>query len=124
MRSGPYCITDSRTYSSCGTTLSWPTPFADANYSVTCTGIGATDSRANITIAARLAHGVVVNVVTYGPVAVSFSEVDCGAGRKGLQKRKLEEVCRRQNLQRNQSSPAACWSTISGPVLRFRWDRG
>ena len=84
MRSGPYCITDSRTYSSCGTTLSWPTPFADANYSVTCTGIGATDSRANITIAARLAHGVVVNVVTYGPVAVSFSEVDCAAVHDAL----------------------------------------
>jgi len=44
---------------------------------VTCTGVGPSDPRANVTIASRSAGAVMVNVVTYGSVAVWFSEIDC-----------------------------------------------
>lgn len=76
-RFGPSCITGHHSYSSCLSELMWDTPFPDSSYSVTCTGIGPSNPRAGLTVAQRSAASVVVNIVTYGSVAVSFSEVDC-----------------------------------------------
>jgi hypothetical protein len=76
-RSGPSCTTGNNSYDSCGNVLTWPNPFKDANYSVTCSGIGPSNPRANLTVAARSASSVIVNVVTYGSVGVRFSEIDC-----------------------------------------------
>jgi hypothetical protein len=79
IRSGVSCRTARHSYSSCTTALTWPTAFPDVNYSVTCTGIGPSDPRAGLSIANRSAASVTVNIVTYGSVAVSFSEIDCMA---------------------------------------------
>jgi hypothetical protein len=78
-RSGPSCVTGNNSYDYCTNRLAWPNAFSNTNYAVTCTGIGPSNPRANITIAMRWPNAVAVNVVTYGSVAVSFSEIDCTA---------------------------------------------
>jgi hypothetical protein len=57
--------------------LTRPVPFADANYSVTRTGSGPSDLRANVTVGGRSPNNVIVSVVTHGSVAVSFAELNC-----------------------------------------------
>lgn len=96
-RSGPSCTTGGHSYSSCTSTLIWPVPFLDANYSVTCTGIGPSNPRAGITVAERSAANVVVNVVTYGSVAVSFSEIDC-TGVSGMDATSSSEMVAPSNV--------------------------
>jgi hypothetical protein len=100
-RSTPSCTTGKNPFSSCTSTLIWPVPFLDANYSVTCTGIGPSDLRAGLTVAGRSATNVVVNVVTYGSVGVSFSEIDC-TGVSGMGTAPLSQgVAARPNLPLN-----------------------
>jgi hypothetical protein len=43
-------IAEENSYCSCANILSWSTPFADHNHIVTCSGIGPTGPRTNITI--------------------------------------------------------------------------
>jgi hypothetical protein len=83
-RLGPSCVTGNNSYDSCANVLTWPKPFADAHYSVTCSGIGPSNPRANVTVRARSANSVTVNVVTYGSVGVSFSEIDCNGVHDGV----------------------------------------
>lgn len=73
----PSCATGHHSYDACANVLRWPRAFPDSNYSVTCSGIGPSNPRANITIAGRSSESVTVNVVTYGSIGVSFSELDC-----------------------------------------------
>ena len=76
-RLGPSCKTGNNSFWSCTNILMWPNPFPDANYVVTCSGIGPSNPRANVTVASRSPSSVIVNVVTYGAMGVSFSEIDC-----------------------------------------------
>lgn len=73
------CTTGANSYDACDNTVTWPTPFADANYIVSCWGIGPSDPRATINggKSGRLPSSVVVTIVTEGSVAVTYNEIDC-----------------------------------------------
>lgn len=73
------CTTGPNSYDTCEATVNWPTAFADANYTVTCLGIGPNDPRAALVGAAngRTPTSVQVTIATEGSVAVTYSEIDC-----------------------------------------------
>lgn len=82
-RTASVCTTGSSSYDSCTTSLTWTTAYAaGVTPKVACSGIGPSDPRANVTVSSASNSGVVVNVVTYGSVAVTFSELDCIAANQ------------------------------------------
>ncbi len=71
------CTTGSSTYDNCTDTLTWPVAFADASISVACSGVGASNPRANLIVSAYSGTTVTTETVTEGSAAVSFGEIDC-----------------------------------------------
>ena len=61
-------------------TVTWPTPFANANYNAVCTGTAPSDGRAGpIFILSKTAANMVIEPVTEGSIAIFYGEVDCHA---------------------------------------------
>lgn len=74
----PSCTTpNGSSYSTCLTVLTWPTPFADANYAVSCSGVGPSDGRAAMNVKSFDQNTVTVSVVTMGSMAIHFNSVSC-----------------------------------------------
>ena len=77
-RFGATCTTAATAGSSCTTTYTWATAFADANYTPTCTAIGAGNNPAGISIDSWTASQVVVRVFTIVNAASTYNTgVNC-----------------------------------------------
>ena len=80
---GTPCTTGSSSFDTCDNSISWPVAFADANYSVTCTGVTAVDGsnpttgRVNLQIASQSTISVTVRTVTLGASAVHWTQFNC-----------------------------------------------
>jgi hypothetical protein len=77
------CTTGSSSFDTCPNTIIWPTPFVDANYSATCSGVNPVDGsnpttgRVNLQISSKSSVAVNVFTVTLGASAVRWTEIDC-----------------------------------------------
>jgi hypothetical protein len=71
------CTTAATADTSCASTLTWTSAFADANYTVVCQGEGNTGNVAVLAISSHVAASVTVNVITLTNSAVSFNTVTC-----------------------------------------------
>lgn len=72
------CTTGSVAGNTCTTTVTWTTPFADANYTAECTGnaIG-TGTPAMAGIASKSAASVQAVTITVTPTASGFANIEC-----------------------------------------------
>jgi len=75
-RFGATCSTAATTGTTCTTTFSWTTAFADANYTPVCTPVGPTQVGI-FSLASFNAAGVTIEVVAGTNASASFSGVDC-----------------------------------------------
>lgn len=72
------CTTAASSYSTCNSTVSWPTPFSSTTYGVYCSGVGPTNGRAAIQgLTSQSTGNVVVSVVTEGSAAITYSKIWC-----------------------------------------------
>jgi len=81
---GTPCTTTNSSYDQCSNTISWPSSFASASYTVTCSGVGPSDpgnapnnGRAYLQVNSKAAGSVTVITVTTGASAIHWSEIDC-----------------------------------------------
>jgi hypothetical protein len=75
-RFGSSCATLAVAGNTCTSTLTWVTAFADANYTVTCTGQGPAGVPL-LTLNTHVAASATINVTASTAVIASFTEVDC-----------------------------------------------
>jgi hypothetical protein len=72
------CTTAASSYSTCNSTVSWPTAFTSNSYGVYCMGVTPSNGRAAIQgLTSQNLGNVVVSVVTEGSVAVTFGKISC-----------------------------------------------
>lgn len=75
------CATGAVVGNTCDTTITWTTAFADANYTVTCTGDGLTSGIPSLLGAdiagARAAASVTVRTINNSAAAAQFTTIDC-----------------------------------------------
>jgi hypothetical protein len=80
---GTPCTTGGSTFDTCDNSIAWPVVFADANYSVTCSGVTAVDGgnpttgRANLQIASQNTVSVAVRTVTVGSSPIHWTQINC-----------------------------------------------
>lgn len=80
VRITPGCATAAAAGATCTTTITWPTAFANANYTVTCTGGGITSGiPVNGGFSGRGTTSVNFITVAATAAAAQYSEVDCEA---------------------------------------------
>lgn len=72
------CATAASTAATCDTTITWTTPFADANYTATCSGDGTVSGPPlSGGINSKLAASVKFRTVTATSAAAQFAAVEC-----------------------------------------------
>jgi len=72
------CTTGSTSFSFCNSTVTWPSAFADTSYQAVCQGNAPNDPRAYIGGQfTKTTTTMVVQTVTAGSNAVSYSNIDC-----------------------------------------------
>lgn len=73
------CTTSGASYANCSTTVTWPVNFVDTNYSVTCSGINATQFPYVSSISKSTTNVVVTisNGTSNGAMASTYAELDC-----------------------------------------------
>jgi len=81
---GTPCTTGNVSYNQCSNTIAWPSSFASASYTVSCSGVGPNDAsnapnngRTYLQVNSKSATSVTVITVTTGASAVSWNEIDC-----------------------------------------------
>jgi hypothetical protein len=77
-RFGSSCATLAVAGNNCTSTLTWVTAFADANYTVTCTGQGPA-GQPILSLNTHVAASATINVTATTAAISSFTEVDCVA---------------------------------------------
>jgi hypothetical protein len=73
---GPTCEVAGGVGNTCASEFSWPTPFHDANYTVSCSGVNGT----GVPIVQRVSKapgGISVHIANLGESEGSFAELDC-----------------------------------------------
>jgi hypothetical protein len=77
------CATAASLNATCDTTFTWTTPFADANYTVVCTGDGVTGGAPGIQgtniVSAKTAAASTVRTFSITAAAAQFTTIDCEA---------------------------------------------
>lgn len=76
-RFGGLCSTAAAAGATCITALTWTSAFADANYTVTCSGHTQSNTAAGPTIESVTAAGFTVRITAITAAAATFSTVDC-----------------------------------------------
>jgi hypothetical protein len=76
-RFGATCVTAVSAGATCGKAYTWTTPFADANYTVTCTLLGAVNVPTIVGIESKASAGFTLKIATITAAAASAGEVDC-----------------------------------------------
>lgn len=76
-RFGSLCTTAAAAGATCTTTLTWTSAFADANYTVVCTGHTQSNTAIGPTIEGVTATNFVVRIMAATGAASSFTSVDC-----------------------------------------------
>lgn len=71
------CTTGASAGSACTDTLTWTTPFVDANYTVICMGAGVTPAQGGLTLATVAAATVQVETYTVTSTAIHYSTIEC-----------------------------------------------
>ena len=80
---GTPCTTGSSSFDSCSNSVPWPSAFANANYSVTCSGVNPVDGsnptpgRVYLQVLSKSTLAVNVATVTLGSAAIHWTEIDC-----------------------------------------------
>lgn len=74
------CTTPASASSTCDTTVTWGTAFADANYTVTCSGEGSpSGTPLAVGVASKTASAVTYRISCQTALASSFTNIDCVA---------------------------------------------
>jgi hypothetical protein len=76
-RFGTTCTTTASVGALCSTTYTWTSAFADANYTVLCTGFSPQAGQPVLAIPIRTASQITVQIESVTAAAVSYAEVDC-----------------------------------------------
>jgi hypothetical protein len=76
-RFGGLCSTAAAAGATCITALTWTSAFADANYTVVCTGITQTNTPAGPSVESVTATGFTVRITAITAGAGTFAAVDC-----------------------------------------------
>lgn len=77
------CTASGGSYSTCTDALqnNWPAPFADANYAVTCQGIGPSNSGGSLSggifTVVKTSSGITLKLQTYTSSDFTLTQVDC-----------------------------------------------
>jgi hypothetical protein len=77
-RFGATCTTPASAGQTCFTTFNWATPFADANYTPVCVGVGPSNGTASFNIQNWTSTGIQIILTSTG-LANTFGGVDCVA---------------------------------------------
>ena len=78
------CATAASVGSTCDTTITWTTPFADASYTINCQGIGVTSGvPAEGAVITRTATAVSFRTIAETAAAAQFTTIECMALHDG-----------------------------------------